>query len=514
MEATEVPAECQLLRQEIEELKAKNTSLQHNLDDALSEVAVAGCVREDLMELERQRTSLEAEKTTLESLLIEAQNEATSTRTRYEHENARVRAVLDQLETENRELKARLVSDNLVPDGSANLETLSVLTDATKSLARRVRSNLLSSNSGGGSVSFSKQNRSDNDSDTSPTHDPTGMQKAYEDSELMKAIIVPLEEQIVALKDKLRETDTMLREFEKHQSDVLFSAEVLGKWLVGKKSFSEAMEELEKKSQESSVAFSALLNARLGLVIKELSELRLINDRNATDLDRTLKKSADLRSQAAEANGRLLRSQQKHAAELARVASVLSEEQKLALSASFQKQNSLDKGNNLEDKMLSDEIVICKSEWEALQDELNKTKALMGIGLDVDVVGSDQFRQLQSQLHELQAKSEKNLAREEKLKSDLQVMEQQWNERAEEHQSQTAELTAQVRESKELLSALQRSYKSSFDESRAHLHKLTQDRDRIVSELRRLQVISNFTFLDLNNVDFVSVYNDKHNLDF
>lgn len=400
MEATEDPAEARLdkLKQEIEELKAKNTTLQHSLDDALSEVAVAGCVREDIVEIERQRSSLEAEKTTLESLLIEAQNEATSTRTRYEHENARVRAVLDQLETENRELKAKFVSDNL-GKGGADLETLSVLTDATKSLARRVRSNLLP-HGGGGSVSFSKHhNKSDNESDTSPTHDPTGMQKAYEDTELMKAIIVPLEEQIVALKDKLRETDTLLREFETHQSDVLFSAEVLGKWLVGKKSFSEAMEELEKRGQEThSVAFIALLNARLGLVIKELSELRQQNDRNAADLDRSLKKSADLRSQTAEAHGRLLKLQQKHTAELARVASVLSEEQKFTLSASLQKQNSVEKSD--EKMMLSDEIVIRKSEWDALQDELNKTKALMGIGLDVDVVGSDQFMQLQSQLHE------------------------------------------------------------------------------------------------------------------
>lgn len=80
------------------------------------------------------------------------------------------------------------------------------------------------------------------------------------------------------------------------------------------------------------------------------------------------------------------------------------------------------------------------------------------------------------------------MVREEKLKSELQVMEQQWNQRAEEHQSQTTELSEQVRESKELLGALQRSYKAAFDESRAYLHKLTNDRDRIVNELKRLQV--------------------------
>ena len=83
----------------------KNASLQNALDDALSEVAVASCVKEDLIELDRQRNILEDEKKTLESLLIEARDEATSTRTRFEHECARMKAVNEQLELENRGFK-------------------------------------------------------------------------------------------------------------------------------------------------------------------------------------------------------------------------------------------------------------------------------------------------------------------------------------------------------------------------------------------------------------------------
>ena len=75
------------------------------MDDALSEVAVASCVKEDLIELDRQRNILEDEKKTLESLLIEARDEATSTRTRFEHECARMKAVNEQLELENRGFK-------------------------------------------------------------------------------------------------------------------------------------------------------------------------------------------------------------------------------------------------------------------------------------------------------------------------------------------------------------------------------------------------------------------------
>ena len=72
---TNALSELERLRNENEVLKTKN-------NDLLSEVAVAGCVKEDLVELERQRNGLEDEKKTLESLLMEARDEVTSTRTR------------------------------------------------------------------------------------------------------------------------------------------------------------------------------------------------------------------------------------------------------------------------------------------------------------------------------------------------------------------------------------------------------------------------------------------------
>ena len=65
--------------------------------------------------------------------------------------------------------------------------------------------------------------------------------------------------------------------------------------------------------------------------------------------------------------------------------------------------------------------------------EMDKMRALLGLGLDVDVVGSDQFKQLQAQLGELRVKYDKQMKREEKLKTELQIMEEQWNQRAESH---------------------------------------------------------------------------------
>ena len=101
----EYSAQIESLQNELSELSAKNATLQNSLDNALSEVAVADCVKEDLFELDRQRNALEDEKKTLESLLTETRDEVTSTRTRYEHECARMKAVNEQLELENRELK-------------------------------------------------------------------------------------------------------------------------------------------------------------------------------------------------------------------------------------------------------------------------------------------------------------------------------------------------------------------------------------------------------------------------
>ena len=530
MSSAESPASLGLeeLQEQVEELRVKNTKLQHSLDDALSEVAVASCVKEDLIELDRQRTVLDDEKKTLESLLIEAQDEAQSTTTRYEHECARMRAVIEQLEVENRELKSSkhgIVGggDLLLPttttttmeSGSSALmdkETLSVLSDATKSLARRVKSNL----------SFSKlqqQQLSDDSSDTSPmtggNEDPTGIQRAYEDAEVLKAIVVPLEEQIGALKDKLRQTDSMLQEFERNQSGVLYSAQTLGEWLAGKKSFAEALEELEKKSQESSnkqgnlssTVLTTLLNARLSLVVKELNELRLQNERNQADLERSLKKCGELRSQTAEANGRLLKCQQKHAAELARVASVLSEDQKFHLSSSSSAAASSLTSSSTTDlnsadmqvadandqcqtnsNVISQELVINRAEWDSLQSELDKMRALMGVGLDVDVVGSEQFKKLQAQLQEYRGKVDKQSKREEKLKGEMELMERQFNQRAEDYQSQTLQLSQTVVESQTLLAQLQVRYQVAFEELKSRLHSISTDRDRIVGELKRLQI--------------------------
>ncbi len=64
------------LERECDELREKNEKLQRNLDDALSEICVAGCVKESLVELERQNASRIDEVATLQHLLNETSEEA------------------------------------------------------------------------------------------------------------------------------------------------------------------------------------------------------------------------------------------------------------------------------------------------------------------------------------------------------------------------------------------------------------------------------------------------------
>ena len=93
-------------------------------------------------------------------------------------------------------------------------------------------------------------------SDLSDISLSTGMKKAYEDTELLKAIILPLEEQIHALKDKLRETDFLLNESEKRQTKSVLGVEALVKWLEGK-SYDDAAVHLDNRQKEL-LSFSEL----------------------------------------------------------------------------------------------------------------------------------------------------------------------------------------------------------------------------------------------------------------
>ena len=338
--AAAAPAdEIQVWKEKCAKLAETTQKLQNELDNAKSEIEVASCVRESMLELERQKTSCDEELATMQQLLNESHDEASITRTRYEHELAKTQAIVGQLENENHELKIhmKLGGSNAAAAGAmtghhqdsfVDKETLlggaAVLSDATKSFARRMKSNLQTAVIGPG-----------------PKEMDEGMKKAYEDTELLKAIVVPLEEQIGALKDKLRETDGLLREHESRQSATILGVEAMAHWLQGK-SVEEAMTRLLQKSEDpdlasgkesaqkdaSSSIYLALLSARYSLLNTELSTVRKEHHEIVELLEKERSSNNALKQDSLIASSDMVRTQREYLTEITRIQAVLTEEQK------------------------------------------------------------------------------------------------------------------------------------------------------------------------------------------
>ena len=104
-----------------------------------------------MIELDRQKRSLDSEMATMQQLLTESRDEANSQKTWYEHEIARLKAVLEQMEVENREMKIQMKLSERNGEGATNpisvdkdtlLGGAAALKDVTSNFARKVKSNL------------------------------------------------------------------------------------------------------------------------------------------------------------------------------------------------------------------------------------------------------------------------------------------------------------------------------------------------------------------------------------
>ena len=444
---------------EADDLKAENARLQRELDDALSVAAVAECVKESMIELERQKNSVDEELATMRQLLNEAHDEASSARTSYEHQLAKAKAVVGQLEGENHELRVRAklghgggaagVSEASVIDKETILGGAAVITDGAKSFARRMKSNLLPL---GSSAQQQQQSSQPSEKTPSPVAPSTqqaganledGMRRAYEDTEVLKAIVVPLEEQIGALKSKLRETDALLRQHEEKQSDIILGVDGLAKWLEGQ-SLEEAMAKVVERSASPDLEqgkvraqenlYLGLMSARYSMLNRELASLRREHEEVVQLLERERSATKQLRQDAVFSNSELVKSQREHLAEVTRLQAVLTEEQKLDLTRSLSHERSVDSVSPLPPAKSPDTTVsspdsspshekispvasldgegaasalspsastarmISSVEWQEMQKELEKVRALLGVGAGDSVVGSDQYRSLQAEL--------------------------------------------------------------------------------------------------------------------
>ena len=122
-----------------------------------------------------------------------------------------------EVKSENQDLRVQL---NLLETGGGaqgssrqTVDTSESLLGVTKTLAKRVRSSV--------QTVIPERGLDEN------------MARAKEGAEVLREIVMPLEEQIVALKGKLRETDSLLQEYERRQSMSLLEMEAVSSWLAG-----------------------------------------------------------------------------------------------------------------------------------------------------------------------------------------------------------------------------------------------------------------------------------------
>jgi len=472
---------------DVEKLKSELQETKEKLNDALSEVAVAGILQENLCSMERQKVSLEEELATMQILLSEATNDSQSN-------------VIDHLKKKYYEMKAEnqdlRIQLNLIETGLASggggspvhQQTASVsssssagvkkhysdaesLLGVTKTLAKRVKSSVQT-------VIPAHAQSSNNDKEDVDD----SMARAREGAETLREIVLPLEEQIVALKGKLRETDSLLQEYEKRQACSLLEMEAVGSWLVGgdkKQVEDKLIEEVgDGYSGGEGELFHAMLAARIGILVQELDMVKWERDELRGELETERKTSSGLKDNVERMQSVVAVNRE----QLTRVRSQLTDQQKEQLGASWNQEN-------VQEKECVKEKVISQSEWERLLARLdNKMQEVETQTECGDESGDrEELKKITLERDHLKDNCSKY---QEDLKSEAvfrKEMESTWNQRGEEYKEAISIIEEKLRNAEFAVSKMNSSYLALTEASRRDLHTLTKDREKIVKELRRLQ---------------------------
>lgn len=288
--------ELQAERQQREALAEKLHALQRDLDEARSLLLVAQCEQENELESERRRHR--EEMASLQHILKENTEEALRSSGRYEKELARYKKHSERLEQELHELRAQQAQDS---DNSVeNLE------ESMRKL----------------------------------------WMDAQEDAEMLRSLVVPLEEEIKALKDKLRSTDEQL-----HVYEAAFTGLVHG---LGSGTLSDAVRgsspaeilshlddkltslckglQAEKASRSDLEMYVAVLNTQKTVMQEDMDQLRKQFQEVCNLLEREKREHGCLKRTWQMANDRFLEAQQAHVRDLARLQAVLTADQQRHLA--------------------------------------------------------------------------------------------------------------------------------------------------------------------------------------
>ncbi|XP_012154453.1 rab GTPase-binding effector protein rabaptin-5 isoform X1 [Megachile rotundata] len=192
-------------------LLEENAKLRNELDEAKSQLVVADLKIQNDILIEKRKA--QEEIASLQRVIHETVEESSCSRKQLDAEVSKLKMTLSKLQEENALLKSQLPRDPPIDGPQISLSTV------TKTIARKVVSQL-----GADALSLGPDNLEE-----SMRKSGTTFQKAFtnhlkdhneaqEDAEVLRSLVVPLEEEIKALKEKLRATDDELQKCKEVQS--------------------------------------------------------------------------------------------------------------------------------------------------------------------------------------------------------------------------------------------------------------------------------------------------------
>ncbi|KOC62460.1 Rab GTPase-binding effector protein 1 [Habropoda laboriosa] len=191
-------------------LQKENTKLKNELDEAKSQLVVADLkIQNDIL---TEKRKAQEEIASLQRVIHETVEESSCSRKQLDAEVAKLKMILSKLQEENALLKSQLPRDPPMDGPQISLSTV------TKTIARKVVSQL-----GADALSLAPDNLEESMRKSGTTFQKVFINhlkhhhKAQEDAEVLRSLVVPLEEEIKALKEKLRATDDELQKCKEGQ---------------------------------------------------------------------------------------------------------------------------------------------------------------------------------------------------------------------------------------------------------------------------------------------------------
>lgn len=400
--------EEELKRESAEHLRLLEDVKRLNIElgEAKSQLLVAGLRMECEQEVERK---CQEEIATLQQLVQETFEESHTSRSKYECEVKHLRQVNERLEAENQDLRNQLLQ-GAADKGERDSPILApgvMLSAVTKTFARKVASQL-----GADASNISQDNLEDS------------MRKAQEDAEVLRSLVIPLEEEIQALKEKIRQQDEVLR---RHEDESGMSPS---------KAITPLVPSLEA---DAAISLPPQCSLQKCSAMKTAASASSLNELQNIDGNKMLPETSILDDPS-----RLLGIEQEKRGD--------SPSQGLTSDSS---QHLCDMCSNYEAQLVRSQQRI-----QELEKQLSAQERTLHCYRD-DLAKESEFRK---------------------------EMEEMWNEKKEEHKLQVAELKEMMHIAEDTLNELRQTYSQTITQVTDQLMRLSQDREKVQKELTRLQL--------------------------